>query len=307
MALWRRPGVALAWILAVDHSCPFQLAYASRADLCPTSRMVIRITSLKSVQAATVGRFIQHAVYGVGMQHATESRSKGYFRSSPSSAFDQYLQDIQKLPLITDAAEERRLARLAQKGDEAAAERLVTANLRFVISLREEVPGPRPRPLRARRHRQRGTAQGGPEVRSRPGREVHLLRRVVGAPGGPQGARRADPLGPHPAQPELAAHPPLARRDGAGAGAEARPDRQRDRSPPRRDPGTGPRLQGDELHGALARRTGGSFRSRGLHARRALRRRRRHRDRGTHRLQAHARVHRPRLRDATSRRASARS
>ena len=98
-------------------------------------------TSLKAFQAAMVGRFIQHAVYGVAMQHATESRSKGYFRSSPSSAFDQYLQDIQKLPLITDAAEERRLARLAQKGDEAAAERLVTANLRFVISYVKKYQG----------------------------------------------------------------------------------------------------------------------------------------------------------------------
>ena len=68
------------------------------------------------------------------MQHATESRSKGFFRSSPSTAFDQYLQDIQKLPLMTVPAEVRRLARLAQKGYEAAAERLVTANLRFVIS-----------------------------------------------------------------------------------------------------------------------------------------------------------------------------
>ena len=60
------------------------------------------------------------------MQHAAESRSKSFFRSSPSTAFDQYLQDIQKLPLITDPAEEKRLARLAQKGDELAAERLVT-------------------------------------------------------------------------------------------------------------------------------------------------------------------------------------
>ena len=75
------------------------------------------------------------------MQSATESRSKGYFRTAPSSAFDQYLQDIQKLPLITDAAEERRLARLAQKGDEAAAERLVTANLRFVISYVKKYQG----------------------------------------------------------------------------------------------------------------------------------------------------------------------
>jgi RNA polymerase primary sigma factor len=68
------------------------------------------------------------------MEPVTESRSKGYFRSSPSSAFDQYLQDIQKLPLIESAEEERRLARKAQKGDVQAAERLVTANLRFVIS-----------------------------------------------------------------------------------------------------------------------------------------------------------------------------
>jgi RNA polymerase primary sigma factor len=75
------------------------------------------------------------------MQHATESRSKGYFRSAPSTAFDQYLHDIQKLPLITDPAEERRLARLAQKGDEAAAERLVTANLRFVISYVKKYQG----------------------------------------------------------------------------------------------------------------------------------------------------------------------
>lgn len=75
------------------------------------------------------------------MQYATESRSKGFFRSSPSTAFDQYLHDIQKLPLITDPAEERRLARLVQKGDEAAAERLVTANLRFVISYVKKYQG----------------------------------------------------------------------------------------------------------------------------------------------------------------------
>jgi RNA polymerase primary sigma factor len=75
------------------------------------------------------------------MQHATESRSKGFFRSSPSTAFDQYLQDIQKLPLISDPAEERRLARRAQKGDEQAAERLVTANLRFVISYVKKYQG----------------------------------------------------------------------------------------------------------------------------------------------------------------------
>src|SRR5678810_628158 len=75
------------------------------------------------------------------MEHVTESRSKGFFRSSPSTAFDQYLQDIQKLPLIDDPEEERRLARRAQKGDEKAAERLVTANLRFVISYVKKYQG----------------------------------------------------------------------------------------------------------------------------------------------------------------------
>jgi len=75
------------------------------------------------------------------MQQVTESRAKGFVRSSPSTAFDQYLHDIQKLPLITDPEEERRLARRAQKGDEKAAERLVTANLRFVISYVKKYQG----------------------------------------------------------------------------------------------------------------------------------------------------------------------
>jgi RNA polymerase primary sigma factor len=68
-------------------------------------------------------------------------RAKQLFRAPPATAFDQYLHDIQKLPLITDPAEERRLARLAQNGDESAAERLVTANLRFVISYVKKYQG----------------------------------------------------------------------------------------------------------------------------------------------------------------------
>jgi len=75
------------------------------------------------------------------MQQATEGRAKNALRFNAASAFDQYLQDIQRLPLITDAGEERRLARLAQKGDQVAAERLVTANLRFVISYVKKYQG----------------------------------------------------------------------------------------------------------------------------------------------------------------------
>jgi RNA polymerase primary sigma factor len=75
------------------------------------------------------------------MASGTTSKPRPFFRPAPTGAFDQYLQDIQKLPMITDRAEERRLARKAQEGDAAAAERLVTANLRFVISYVKKYQG----------------------------------------------------------------------------------------------------------------------------------------------------------------------
>jgi RNA polymerase primary sigma factor len=75
------------------------------------------------------------------MAELRASKSKAFFRASSSGAFDQYLQDIQKLPLIKDPLEERALARRAQHGDPKAAERLVTANLRFVISYVKKYQG----------------------------------------------------------------------------------------------------------------------------------------------------------------------
>src|ERR671915_1071414 len=68
-------------------------------------------------------------------------KASPFARSSPSGAFDQYLLDIQKLPMISDPDEEKRLARCAVAGDETAAERLVTANLRFVISYVKKYQG----------------------------------------------------------------------------------------------------------------------------------------------------------------------
>ncbi len=56
-------------------------------------------------------------------------------------SFDQYLQDVTKYPLIQDLREERELARRARAGDKEAAERLVTANLRFVISFVKKYQG----------------------------------------------------------------------------------------------------------------------------------------------------------------------
>jgi len=68
------------------------------------------------------------------MPQANHSSPRAAYRGPSGGAFDQYLLDIRKLPLITDPNEERRLAHLARQGDKEAAERLVTANLRFVIS-----------------------------------------------------------------------------------------------------------------------------------------------------------------------------
>src|SRR5512147_2725294 len=64
----------------------------------------------------------------------TRTTPRALHRTAPNNAFDQYLLDIRKLPMIEDPKEEVRLARRARKGEQEAIDRLVTANLRFVIS-----------------------------------------------------------------------------------------------------------------------------------------------------------------------------
>jgi len=64
-----------------------------------------------------------------------------FVNSRALDSFDQYLFDVEKYPLIEEASEERELARRARTGDKEAAERLVTANLRFVISYVKKYQG----------------------------------------------------------------------------------------------------------------------------------------------------------------------
>ena len=64
-----------------------------------------------------------------------------FLNSRALDSFDQYLYDVEKYPLIEEAEEERELARRARVGDKEAAERLVTANLRFVISYVKKYQG----------------------------------------------------------------------------------------------------------------------------------------------------------------------
>lgn len=58
-----------------------------------------------------------------------------------AESFEQYLRDIKDLPMITNIEEERALARRAREGCPEAAERLVTANLRFVIAFVKRYQG----------------------------------------------------------------------------------------------------------------------------------------------------------------------
>ena len=64
-----------------------------------------------------------------------------FLNSRALDSFDQSLFDVEKYPLIEDPEEERELARRARNGDREAAERLVTANLRFVISYVKKYQG----------------------------------------------------------------------------------------------------------------------------------------------------------------------
>ena len=193
------------------------------------------------------------------MAHVRTGKARALLRSSPSGSFDQYLLDIQKLPMITDPEEEKRLARRALAGDEVAAERLVTANLRFVISYVKKYQGHGLDLSELVAIGNEGLLKAVRKFDPGPRREVHLLRGVVGAPGGAQGAGRADPQRPDPAQPEL--------RAGAhGAGAElprpgAGPRADRRRKSPSRSTTSVDNIRAARrmtAHRGLARRAGGA-------------------------------------------------
>jgi RNA polymerase primary sigma factor len=77
------------------------------------------------------------------MPQASHRTPRVRTRGPSGSAFDQYLLDIRRLPLITDPREERKLAYKARKGDHEAAERLVTANPPLRHFLCEALPGTR--------------------------------------------------------------------------------------------------------------------------------------------------------------------
>ncbi|MYE34680.1 MAG: RNA polymerase sigma factor RpoD/SigA [Gemmatimonadales bacterium] len=78
--------------------------------------------------------------FGFHMAKTATSR-RMFFDTHALDSFDQYLQDVERYPLIENPQIEREIARKARAGDRHAAERLVTANLRFVISYVKKYQG----------------------------------------------------------------------------------------------------------------------------------------------------------------------
>ena len=59
------------------------------------------------------------------------------FTNRENKSLDKYLNEISKVNMI-DAQEEVELARRIREGDQAALEKLVNANLRFVVSVSKQ-------------------------------------------------------------------------------------------------------------------------------------------------------------------------
>jgi hypothetical protein len=75
-------------------------------------------SSILSDVSITASTFRPFPLPGLSMTHVRTGKARPFARSAPSGAFDQYLLDIQTLPMIYDPDEEKRLARRAAAGDE---------------------------------------------------------------------------------------------------------------------------------------------------------------------------------------------
>ncbi len=78
--------------------------------------------------------------------------------SSDENVLSLYLKEINKIPLLT-MEEEDRYARLAAQGDKDAREKLLKANLRFVVNVAKKISESRASAVRPDQRREYWTDQ----------------------------------------------------------------------------------------------------------------------------------------------------
>ncbi len=146
---------------------------------------------------------------------------------------DQYLVRGQQDPAAQSRSRRWRSPAGSSAGDPEAMQELIKREPSLRHLGGQEVPEPGLGPQRPDRRREPGAAHRGPEVRSRPGRQVHLLRRLVDPAGDPRRAGPAGPHGPGATQPHRRPLPdrPQRRDPAPGAGARAHA-RKRSPKPP---------------------------------------------------------------------------
>ena len=137
------------------------------------------------------------------------------------SSLDQYLRDVSRHELITPDME-KELGYKAQKGDQDAIQELARANLRFVISVAKKYQNRGVSLTDSDPGGERRAGYGCPEVRSRPGSEVHQLRGVVDPTGHPRFAGEPWTFRSGAVEPCLRPGPDLPRKRAAQAGIGTR-------------------------------------------------------------------------------------
>ena len=139
-----------------------------------------------------------------------------------------YLRSIGRVPLLS-AEEEVALAKRIERGDMAAKQHMVEANLRLVVSIAKGYVGRGLTLLDLIQEGSLGPDPGGREVRLPPRLQVLDLRHLVDPPGGHALARRQGPHDPHSRAHGRAAEQADPRRTAADPAARARTERRGDR------------------------------------------------------------------------------
>ncbi|MEY4002306.1 MAG: hypothetical protein RIT07_348 [Bacteroidota bacterium] len=81
--------------------------------------------------------YLQGKIYSGAKAYMRQLKISKQFTNRENKSLDKYLNEISKVPMI-DAQEEVELARRIREGDQAALEKLVNANLRFVVSVSKQ-------------------------------------------------------------------------------------------------------------------------------------------------------------------------